>query len=98
MKDIIANLNKIFESRVRLGIMSVLMVNETYDFNSLKETLDLTDGNLASHLRALEKEGMIAVEKQFIDRRPNTSYWATEKGRAAFSEHISALESLLHDT
>ena len=70
MKDLIANLNKIFESRVRLGIMSVLTVNETYDFNSLKETLDLTDGNLASHLKALEKEGMIVVEKQFIDRSP----------------------------
>jgi DNA-binding HxlR family transcriptional regulator len=98
MKDLIANLNKIFESRVRLGIMSVLTVNESYDFNSLKEALAVTDGNLASHLKALEKEGMIAVEKQFIDRKPNTSYWATEKGRTAFNEHISALENLLRDT
>ncbi|HRW95100.1 MAG TPA: transcriptional regulator [Bacteroidales bacterium] len=98
MKDLIAHLNKVFESRVRLGIMSVLTVNQTYDFKSLKETLDLTDGNLASHLKALEKEGMIAVEKQFIDRKPNTSYRATEKGRAAFSEHISALENLIRDT
>ncbi len=97
MKDLIANLNKIFESRVRLGIMSVLTVNETYDFNSLKETLDLTDGNLASHLKALEKEGMIVVEKQFIDRKPNTSYSVTEKGRTAFSEHISALENLIRE-
>jgi len=55
MKDLIANLNKIFESRVRLGIMSVLTVNESYDFNSLKEALAVTDGNLASHLKALEK-------------------------------------------
>ncbi|MDD2289039.1 MAG: transcriptional regulator [Bacteroidales bacterium] len=98
MKDLISNLNKIFESRIRLGIMSVLMVNETYDFNSLKQTLAVTDGNLASHLKALEKEGMIAVEKQFIGRKPNTSYRATEKGRAAFKEHIAALESLIRDT
>lgn len=98
MKDLISNLNKIFESRIRLGIMSVLMVNETYDFNSLKQTLAVTDGNLASHLKALEKEGMIAVEKQFIGRKPNTSYRATEKGRVAFKEHIAALESLIRDT
>ena len=52
MKDLISNINKVFESRVRLGIMSVLMVNESYDFNSLKETLNVTDGNLASHLKA----------------------------------------------
>jgi DNA-binding HxlR family transcriptional regulator len=64
MKDLISNINKVFESRIRLGIMSVLMVNETYDFNSLKETLNVTDGNLASHLKALEERGMIKVNKQ----------------------------------
>ena len=69
--------------------MSVLSVNETYDFNSLKETLQVTDGNLASHLKALEKAGMIQVEKQFINRKPNTSYSATEKGLAAFKQHIA---------
>ncbi len=98
MKDLLTNLNKIFESRVRLGIMSVLTVNESYDFNSLKEALAVTDGNLASHLKALEKEGMIAVEKQFIDRKPNTSYSATKKGRVAFREHLAALENLIRDT
>ena len=75
--------------------MSVLMVNETYDFNSLKETLDLTDGNLASHLKALEEKGMIRVNKQFIGRKPNTSYSATETGKAEFSHHLKALESLI---
>lgn len=95
MKDLILNINKVFESRVRLGIMSVLMVNETYDFNSLKETLDLTDGNLASHLKALEEKGMIEVNKQFIGRKPNTSYSATETGRAEFRQHLKALESLI---
>lgn len=95
MKVFISNINKIFESRVRLGIMSVLMVNDAYDFNSLKETLDVTDGNLASHLKALEEKGMIRVNKQFIGRKPNTSYSATVTGIAEFRQHIKALENLI---
>src|SRR6056297_3199032 len=95
MKDILSNINKIFENRIRLGIMSVLMVNESYDFNSLKETLDVTDGNLASHLKSLEKNGMVKVKKKFVDRKPNTSYSATEKGKSEFSQHLAALESLI---
>ena len=95
MKDLIANLNKVFESRVRLGIMSILMVNETYDFNSLKDTLNVTDGNLASHLKSLEEKGMIKVNKQFIGRKPNTSYSATETGINEFQQHLKALENLI---
>ena len=96
MKDLIANLNKVFESRIRLGIMSILMVNETYDFNSLKETLDVTDGNLASHLKALEEKGMIKVNKQFLGRKPNTSYSATESGISGFQQHLKALENIIN--
>jgi len=77
--------------------MSVLMVNEFYDFNSLKETLDVTDGNLASHLKALEEKGMIMVNKQFIGRKPNTSYSATEMGKAGFRQHLKALENLIRE-
>jgi len=95
MKDLIANLNKVFESRIRLGIMSILMVNETYDFNSLKETLDVTDGNLASHLKALEEKGMIKVNKQFLGRKPNTSYSATQSGISEFQQHLRALENII---
>ena len=65
MKDLISGLNKVFESRIRLGIMSILMVNDSYDFNSFKESLDITDGNLASHLKALEDKGLIEVKKQY---------------------------------
>jgi len=75
--------------------MSVLMVNDSYDFNSLKETLDVTDGNLASHLKALEEKEMIKVNKQFIGRKPNTSYSVTETGRHEFAQHIKALENLI---
>lgn len=95
MKDLISGINKVFESRIRLGIMSVLLINEACDFNSLKEALDVTDGNLASHLKALEEKGMIRVNKRFIGRKPNTSYAATETGIADFQQHIKALETLI---
>ncbi|MCY7349682.1 MAG: transcriptional regulator [Cytophagaceae bacterium] len=98
MKNLIINLNKAFENRVRLGIMSVLMVNAWADFNVLKDTLDLTDGNLASHLAALEKAGYLVLRKGFIGRKPNTSFQATEAGRVAFKEHLDALETLIRQT
>ncbi|MEZ4854648.1 winged helix-turn-helix domain-containing protein [Flavobacterium sp.] len=95
MKNIIQNINKVFDHRVRLGIMSVLMVNESADFTSLKEILGVTDGNLASHAKALENENYITIEKQFIGRKPNTKYIATKEGKKAFQEHIDALEKLI---
>ena len=95
MKHFIDDLNKAFESRIRLGIMSVLMVNDWIDFGNLKETLNITDGNLASHITALEKENYIQVRKAFIGRKPNTSFQATEIGRKAFQEHLDALETLI---
>ncbi len=75
--------------------MSVLMVNESADFTTLKELLGVTDGNLASHAKALESENYIVVEKQFIGKKPNTSYIATKSGRKAFTDHIEALEKLI---
>jgi DNA-binding HxlR family transcriptional regulator len=95
VKTLIENLNKTFESRVRLAIMSALMVNDSIDFNSLKQMLDITDGNLASHINVLEKNGFIKVKKKFIGKKPFTSYAATEKGRKKFSEHLDALEKLI---
>lgn len=95
MKNIISNINKAFDHRIRLGIMSVLMVNEFADFTTLKELLGATDGNIASHTKALEKQKYIKVEKSFINRKPNTRYLATETGRKAFQEHLDALEKLL---
>lgn len=95
MKISINGLHKAFESRIRLGIMSALAVNDTLDFNSLKDYLDVTDGNLASHLKTLEKEEFIEVKKLFIGRKPNTSYVASKLGRKAFNDHLSALEKLI---
>ncbi len=95
MKNYIQDLNKAFENRIRLGIMSILMVNDRVEFSALKEMLDITDGNLASHISALEKLEYIEVQKQFIGKKPNTTYLVTRAGKKAFNEHLDALEKLL---
>jgi DNA-binding HxlR family transcriptional regulator len=95
MKIDISGINKFFENRVRLGIMSVLSVNDSYDFNGFKETLGVTDGNLASHLKVLEENKLIRVNKQFIGRKPNTSYSITETGAENFRSHLAALEAII---
>ncbi len=95
MKDNFPNLNKAFENRVRLGIMSMLMVNDWMDFNTMKDKLGVTDGNLASHLTSLEKNELIEVRKQFVGRKPNTRYSATAKGRKAFEKHLDQLEKII---
>jgi DNA-binding HxlR family transcriptional regulator len=95
VKNPISNLQKVFESRIRLGIMSALMVNDMLDFNALKELLELTDGNLASHLKALEQQEIIVVSKQFVGRKPSTTYMATGQGKDLFRQHLAALEELI---
>lgn len=98
MENPIYHLNKLFDSRVRLGIMSALMVNAEVNFNELKELLEITDGNLASHLKALEENSIIKVEKGFIGRKTNTTYKITKAGEKAFKEHINALEKMIRST
>ncbi len=95
MEDIIARLNKAFDSRVRLCIMSILMSNDRVDFNAFKKTLSLTDGNLASHMKALEKNEYIKVFKKFVGRKPNTTYSITDYGKREFLEHVKALKELV---
>lgn len=94
----ISNLNKVFDSRIRLGIMSALMVNETMSYNDLKELLQVTDGNLASHLKGLEENGYLKVQKGFIGRKTNTTYSVTKAGEKAFKQHIDALETMIKGT
>jgi len=95
VKNPFDNLDKVLEHRVRLQIMSVLVTNEGYEFNSLKEMLGITDGNLASHIKALEREKYLSVSKSFVDRKPNTKYKITERGRNAFKKHLDALEAVV---
>ena len=87
--------DKAFENRMRLQIMSILMVNDVYDFNGLKEILEATDGNLASHLKALEKDQYIEVLKSLVGRNPYNQYRASELARVAFQKHLKALEELI---
>jgi len=96
VKDLLNELDKAFENRVRLGIMSALVVNDFLDFNALKELLGVTDGNLASHMKSLEKSGYVNFRKEFLDRKPNTKYFATDTGKEAFRKHINAIEQLLN--
>ncbi len=94
----IENLNKLFDSRIRLGIMSALMVNADVSFNGLKKLLDITDGNLASHLKTLEENTIIKVQKGFIGRKTNTTYLVTKAGEKAFKAHLEALEKMIRST
>lgn len=98
MKNPFEHLDKVLEHSVRLQIMSVLVANDAYDFNSLKDILGLTDGSIASHIKALEKEKYISISKSFIDKKPNTKYKTTERGRTVFKKHLDALEELIKQT
>jgi predicted ArsR family transcriptional regulator len=95
MKEIITKLNKKFDNKTRLGIMSLLMVNEWVEFKTFKEMLGVSDGNLASHIKTLEAEKYVQVKKQFVGKKPQTSYAVTKIGKKAFNDHLDALEALL---
>lgn len=91
----IEDLNKAFDNRVRLGIMTILLTQEWCDFTTFKETLGLTDGNLASHIKALEEDGYIEVRKSFIGKKPNSSYRATKKGKKEFLNHLETPQNII---
>ncbi len=91
----IENLNKAFDNRIRLAIMSVLSVREEIDFNDLKEMLGVTDGNLATHVAVLERQKYLKVKKSFAGRKPRTTYTITESGGKAFAGHVDALEEVI---
>lgn len=97
MKNIIHDLNKDFENRVRLGIMSILVVNEWVEFKRLKELLAITDGNLASHISALEKKEYLQVRKAFVGKKPQTTYKASDLGKKSFAAHLDAMEKLIRN-
>ena len=95
MKNPIEHLNKVFDSRIRIGIMSALMVNDSLNFNDLKGVIDVTDGNLATHLKTLEENQYIKVQKGFIGRKTNTTYSITKAGEKEFRTHLDALEKII---
>jgi DNA-binding MarR family transcriptional regulator len=95
MKNPFEQLDKVLEHRMRLQIMGILAANDSYDFNALKELLETTDGNLATHIKHLEREKYVNVQKSFVDRKPNTRYRISERGRTAFRKHIEAMEEII---
>ena len=96
MKDFdYQQLNEIIHSRIRLAIMSVLISLEEADFKFLKEKVNTTDGNLSVHLKKLEDSGYTKVKKEFLDRKPVSTYSLTEKGKDAFELYIKKLEDLI---
>jgi len=95
VKNPFEQLDKVLEHRIRLQIMSALVTNDAFEFNTLKELLNVTDGNLASHIKALEREKYLTVSKSFVEKKPNTKYKITDRGRTAFRKHLDALEAVI---
>lgn len=81
-----------------MGVMSIVTVNEEISFNDLKQLLEVTDGNLATHLQTLEENGFLKVHKGFVGRKTNTTYSITKAGEKAFKEHLAALEKMIKGT
>jgi len=96
MKDLFHQLNKAFEHKIRLSIMSILRVREHCDFVTLRDLTNTTDGNLATHIKYLEQLSYIDNEKKFLNNKPNTTYFITAGGRKAFDQHVDALEQLIN--
>lgn len=94
-REALEALDEVIHQKVRLGIMSTLLALGEADFKLLRETLALSDGNLSTHLALLEARGYVAVHKEFVHRRPHTSYTPTEAGRVAFQRYLDALERII---
>jgi DNA-binding transcriptional ArsR family regulator len=90
------DIDETIHQKVRLGIMSALVARGESDFRFLRDSLNLTDGNLSIHLAKLEEAGYITVHKEFIQRKPHTSYMTTDTGAFAFEKYLKALERIIH--
>lgn len=88
-------LDETIHQRVRLGILAVLAEADQADFGFLKDTLELSDGNLSRHLRVLEEAGYVRIDKGYEGRRPRTWVKATKNGRQALGAHLAALQQLI---
>ena len=91
-------LDPLLHERGRLAIVSVLAAVETLPFTELRDTLEMTDGNLSVHLQKLEEKGYVAIDKQFVGRKPLTTCKLTVSGRAAFARYLDHLEDLVRQT
>jgi len=92
----ILSLDRVVHERVRLAIMSMLAASPDLSFTEVRDALDLTDGNLISHVRTLQEAGYLAVTKAYQDSRPLTTLALTKAGREAFAAHIERLAAIVH--
>jgi DNA-binding MarR family transcriptional regulator len=95
VKRLVEELDELLHEQRRLAIVSMLAATPTLTFTELRDTLGLTDGNLSVHLRKLEEKGYVAIDKQFVGRRPQTSCRLTPAGRAAFTRYLDHLEAIV---
>ncbi len=89
------SLDELLHSRIRLAIVSILVMVEEIDFPALRDRVGATDGNLNAHLKKLEEAGYIGVKKKFIERKPVTRYRLTVKGRDSFKKYVETLEGFI---
>lgn len=89
------DLDKLVHQPTRLQIFAYLYRHGETAFPELVEELDVTEGNLSSHIETMEEADCVAVEKQFVDRRPRTTYRLTDRGREKFEDHVGTLETLI---
>jgi DNA-binding transcriptional ArsR family regulator len=94
-KRLIEELDPVLHERGRLAIVSALAAVERLAFTELRDALEMTDGNLSVHLQKLEEKGYVAIDKQFVGRRPQTSCRLTRVGRQAFTRHLDRLEAIV---
>ena len=88
-------LDRVIHEKGRLAIMSMLAASPELSFTELRDTLDMTDGNLTTHIRTLQEAGYVAVAKSYQNRRPLTTCSLTPAGRKAFGEYVTLLEQIV---
>jgi DNA-binding MarR family transcriptional regulator len=90
-----SKIDEVLSSKIRLGIVSLLITAEIAEFTYIKEALGLTDGNLSTHLKKLDEAGFVAIDKKFVNNKPKTAVRLTEKGANAFREYVAFLENII---
>ena len=91
-------LEKVFSSPIRLRVMASLMSSQTISFSNLLAHLEVTRGNLSSHVKALEMHKMLKIKKDFVANKPKTTYTITEVGKRSFIAYVTLLTSILSAT
>jgi len=93
--DLFLRLDRVIHEKGRLAIMSALAASPELAFTELRDLLEMTDGNLTTHIRTLQQEGYVSIAKSFQNNRPLTTCSLTPAGRKAFAEYVNVLEQIV---